>query len=799
LTKSGAVIAATGRFNADKFQVTRAGQTTPMLDFHADYAVTVDTLAKTALLRALTLTGTQNGRALLAAHLSQPMNLAWGSGAGGVGDSALALDVTNLNLADWQPFLGGTVSSGEVNLTMKLLSQQAGQQLGFDVNSQINDLVARVGSNQTFEASVNLQAQGQGTDFKQFDLGKYTLQIIRQDQPLLTASGSGTYNLADASADAQVALQSSLPGLCNAFPQPGVSFSSGTVELKGRVTQKQNVQTVTGQLMLAELNGQIGQNQFHGFGSTMNVDVDRTPEQIQIRKLAGALAQDGKAGGNFDVAGSFDPAHQSVQLTASLSGFNQDGLRPFLEPLLAGKQLVSVAVGGNASVQYDPNHSSTIQADLQVTNLVVKDPKGQFPATPLAAGLKIDTALQKQSAAIRQVQIALTPTARAQNQIQLQGQVDFSQPKAIQGNLKLSSDSLDVTRYYDLFAGGTNGARAPASSAPAPAAPAGAGNQEPPPVTLPLQNFTLAADIGRLYLREVAITNFQTTVKVDTNRVTIKPCQFVLNGAPVNTAADVDLSVPGYIYDFAFDAGQIPFAPLVNSFVPTRRGELGGTLTTHVQVRGAGITGANLQKNLAGQFRIGATNLNLSVINVHSSILKSLINVVATIPELVRSPEGAVATLLGSVTGQSGGLMGELQRSPINVIAVRGQAAAGRIDLQQATVQSDAFVANAPGDILLAPVLTNSVINIPVGISLNQSIARQLNLTSGNASATAAYAPLPQFLTMTGTLGDPKAQIKKSALAGLAIKSIGSGLLNQSTNPASPVGNLLNQLLQRAR
>jgi uncharacterized protein involved in outer membrane biogenesis len=51
LTNAGGVIAATGRFNAGKFQVTRAGQTTPTLDFSADYAVTVDNTARTALLR----------------------------------------------------------------------------------------------------------------------------------------------------------------------------------------------------------------------------------------------------------------------------------------------------------------------------------------------------------------------------------------------------------------------------------------------------------------------------------------------------------------------------------------------------------------------------------------------------------------------------------------------------------------------------------------------------------------------------------------------------------------------------
>ena len=98
------------------------------------------------------------------------------------------------------------------------------------------------------------------------------------------------------------------------------------------------------------------------------------------------------------------------------------------------------------------------------------------------------------------------------------------------------------------------------------------------------------------------------------------------------------------------------------------------------------------------------TNLQLSVVNVHSAILKSVINVIATIPQLVSNPANAIAMLLGGVTGQ-GGLMQELEKSPIEIIAVQATAGAGRINLQTATVQSSAFKADAAGTVMLAAVL----------------------------------------------------------------------------------------------
>ena len=75
------------------------------------------------------------------------------------------------------------------------------------------------------------------------------------------------------------------------------------------------------------------------------------------------------------------------------------------------------------------------------------------------------------------------------------------------------------------------------------------------------------------------------------------------------------------------------------------------------------------------------TNLNLSVINVHSSILKTIINVVATIPELISNPESGIASLFGGVTGK-GGLMNELQQSPIESISMQATAGNGLVNLQ---------------------------------------------------------------------------------------------------------------------
>jgi len=137
-----------------------------------------------------------------------------------------------------------------------------------------------------------------------------------------------------------------------------------------------------------------------------------------------------------------------------------------------------------------------------------------------------------------------------------------------------------------------------------------------------------------------------------------------------------------------------------------------------------------------------------------------------------------------------------LEKSPIDIIALQVTAGDGRINLQSAIVQSSAFKADASGAVTLAAVLTNSTINIPVSVALSQAIATRLKLTATTGSTNATYTTLPQFLTMTGTIGNPKANIDKLALAGVAARSISDSLLNPSGTNATPIGNLLNQFLQ---
>ena len=802
VSQGGKLVSAAGRLSLSNLSVTRSNQTTPSLDLASTYNTAVDATKGIAVLQAFALTGTQKGNVFLKGDLTSPMTIAWGKGSSEVGDSALNISLSRLDLADWKAFLGDVAPAGLVNSQLKLLSQQAGKNLAFDLGTQLENLTVQGGTNQISQINVALSVTGTATNLEQFNFSQYKFQLGQRAQTLVTVGGSGTYDLKAQSADLQMGAQASLPGLMQMVPQPDAAISSGTAEVKLHVTQQRQTQNISGNLALTNLVGRFGSNDFRGFATTAALDVTMTPQKVQIAKFGGNISEGGKPGGSFDLTGSYDRTNNAAQITAKLVDFNQNGLRPFLEPMLANKKLVSLLLSGNLSAQYDPVGASDIKGSLVATNLVVSDAKTGTTLPPLYARVSMDAGLNKQVADLRNIELGLTPTDKAANVLKLTGRVDSSRSNAITGNLKLSADSLDVTRYYDLFAGSPS---QPQATTPTSSGGTTAPQSEPEAMTLPFTNFTADAAIGRFYLREIAISNLHAAVRIDGGRIVAKPLEMVLNGAKLGSSIDIDVGVPGYRYNLDFSAAQVPLAPLVNSFQPERKGQVGGTLTGVGQVSGAGITGPSLQK-LAGKFDIATTNLDLAIPSLRSGLMKTIVNVIAVVPDLAKNPNAALSLPLRCdprrwhSSGQKGGFMDELTQSPIDVIQGRGTIGDGRMELNDAMIQSPAFQAGARGTVqfhkaaLMDQAITNSTIAMPLTVALRRSLAEKIDFVPAGTPTNLAFVKLPEYVTIKGTVGEPKTDIDKKALVAMALQKYGGkipGVDQKTSNLIQGLGGML--------
>jgi len=533
--------------------------------------------------------------------------------------------------------------------------------------------------------------------------------------------------------------------------------------------------SINGNFQLANLLVTDPKNQLPKAPFTADVKLDAAlrNDQADIRELAANLKLGELPGGALLVNGKYDLKKQSGQIALKLKDLNQNALGPFLAAPLGDKKLSSVSINVDTEASYDPHGPALVKGKIDVSNLLVTDPAGKLPKTPLAVGLTLNGGFVNQIVNLEQFLVTLSPTARARNELSLTGKVDVSGSNVYSGELQLAAESLDLTPYYDLFAAQTAATNAPGTktaqvTAPVPTpVPATTSSTEPAPVSLPLRQFTLGVNVGHLYLREIEIDRWQTTAKADRSTVNLKPFQLTLNGAPVNATVDLNLGVTGFQYDVAFAADKIPIEPIANTFMPQSRGQYKGDLISRAQIKGAGVTGASLQKNLGGQLALSFTNANLQIASPRMKVFFLPIGVLLGTPDLMNSP--------------------------LNWVGASAQIGQGKINLTHFNLASDTFSADTQGEIKIAEVLMNSPLEKwPMHFYLRRNLAERIKMAPRNTPPDAAYAKLPDFIKVAGTLGAPKAELNALALGGgvlekvtdkIGLKEKAGGLLDLLVRP----------------
>ncbi len=554
-----------------------------------------------------------------------------------------------------------------------------------------------------------------------------------------------------------------------AFLGTNINLASGRVGANTKLISRQAGKelSVTGNASVQELTGTVQSNRFDRFATLVDLDLVMRGPAVEIKKLTGSLQQSGQPGGAFDLAGTYHLTNQVGQITAKLTDLNQNVLKTFLAAALGDKQLESITINSTTTAQLGGPEDMAVKTEVHIANLVVNDPSGQVPRTPLALDATADMSKAKNVVDLRNVQLALTKTERAPNSLNVAGRIDMSKSNAWTGNLKVTSEGLDVTPYYDLFAKKSAGAK-PAEPPRAPPPPAGETKPETEPaaVQLPFTQFMQEINIAKFFLREIAISNLVTKTTIENGRVTVDPASLTLNGGAVNLKALLNLAVAGYQYDLTATVADVPIEPLANTFIPEKKGQYKGTLLTSAKITGAGVTGPNLQKNLGGQLGLTLTNADIKVLD--NPRLQKILRPIAL---AIRVPE--------------------LANSPLSWVDAQVAISNGTINIPVGTAESSVFRAGLSGTITMAEVLTNSTLNkLPVDLALSRKVAERARLAPADLATNVQFVALPRFAAVAGTVGDPKPQIDSVAVGRILAGTIGNFVGGDAGKILRGLGNL---------
>ncbi|MBN9688921.1 MAG: AsmA family protein [Verrucomicrobia bacterium] len=753
LAQRGQIFASFGKVSINKLTVKSTAGTTPELDLGFDYKLQVNLEEKTALIEKADLSVDQRGAAVVRGALDRPMNIAWAASAPGFREATYTLTVKEFDLAPWRSVAGPDLPGGRVNVNAGVTADRDGRRLKFNVDSAVTQVAMKAGDTQIQDLNLSLKLGGSLEDFQVFLLEQATGDVRHAGREVAKYTGFVNWNQRSGEAGGQTTVEVQLPAALKLMPVEGVQLSSGVAQFTGQVSIRSGQTNGTAGFSLTGLTGTAYGAALKDYQANLETAAAVTSQTVSLRRGSLALRSGADAGGSLDVTGEFGTQTQRGAFEFRTVNLNEKAIGPFFAAAIAPNELRSVSLDLNGKVQVDLKGESSLQSALKVSRLVARDPAGKLPQEPLAFGVELDAGQRAQALDLRKLLVDLGATARASNRLQAVGKFDLATNAPAPSSLKLTSDGLDLTTLYNMFSGSTSSAKS--ETKPAAPAPAESGKLGEP-IVLPLKQFSLDASIAKFFLREVAISNWVTQLDIQGGKVVLKPFALTLNGAPVSATGDFDVSVPGYRYDLQAGLDNVPIPPIAKSFLTGDLVELKGTVTGKLNLAGAGVEGADLRKNLKGGLQFAATNLDYQVSALQSPLMKML---VGGISESLKIPS--------------------LSQSPLQFIGSQMEVGQGDVNLQSFQVRSASFATEAQGKIQLADNLNDSTLRIPVTVSLPKD---------------GKMTPLPQFLTLAGTIGAPKKDINPEALLQAAAQLPGAAgaLVNQAINKA---GSSLDRLL----
>lgn len=744
VTRQGQWVASFGKLAVDALSLKTSGGLTPEIDLGLDYRFRVDLAGKSALLEKVDLDVRQKSRALLHGGLDRPMNLSWAGSVAGFREATFSLEVTQLDLAPWRAVAGANLPAGRVDLKAGLTADQDGRRLRLQTQGSVDGVALDIGGVSVRDVALALNLEGSFEDLEVLAVDRLALALRHQGRTVATASGDVRANRRSGELSAQTTVEAKIPDLLRLVPVEGVVLDSGVLRWTGQVATASGKTNLSASIALEALTGSVQGVALKEYRVGVETLVSVSGTKLAVRKGSLAFRSGSAPGGSLDVTGDYDLGLRRGDLDIRTVNLNEKAIGPFVAVALAPKRLDSVSLDWTGKLGLDLAGQSSAKSSLRISRLQVTDPDGALPGTPLSFGVDLDGSHRGQTLTINRLLLDLGSTPRASNRIEATALLGLSPQKPQPSRVRITSDGIDLDPLYHLFVGGRPAARKD-SPAPAPARLPSDSSELGKPIPLPVQQLTFESEIARVHLREVAVTNWVTKISTEGSRIQVQPLSLTLNGAPASAAAKVDLGVQGYRYETTGSLDRIPVAPTLHSFVDRSLMEAEGMLSATWTIAGSGVALPELRKSLKGSGQFVGTNLNYKVTSTRNPLIETL---VMALSRALQIPN--------------------LSKMPVDLVSASTEVDQGIVRIRSFDVGNATYLASGKGTLELRDVLADSRYDIPISVSVPDELTKKRE-------------PLPDFLTIRGTVGDPKADIDPAGVA-LALARL-----------PGPLGELVNQ------
>ena len=795
-----------GRATATAFRLTRASVATPQMNAVMDYLLKCDWPAQRVVLEKIELTGTQDTRHMLTGRLLKPLPLAWGAGLAAAGESRLEIKIAGADLAQWRPVLGGPVSSGVLDATVRITARNGARELGLQWESSAGDL-----STPWFRGtSVAFRGAGTLANFKKLTLADSTVTWREPGVQEYSVGGAGTIEFTPRGELASSALEGWFKvGVIEKAGEYTAAYSrdTGSRQLKlkasripppllrqlfGKVRVLAGEGSIDGEITenaagtkivkaRAEVSGlrleQPGwprsgadvQARFDGFVKTSPDGQHR----IEWHQASGVMTSDGRTLGEANATGMVLLGPKEGQAKVALKQFKIKMDASLLQIAESVWPQASGVMGGRVeadlAVNWDSETGLRCRGLGEVTDWVARNGHGKLSRSNSASAV-FDFSRRDLVITLHDCRVDLGKSKLADNQVALTGTYDFSQPGKIIGRIQAQSDAMELERMLRALAG------EPSSEL--------SGGRD--------LLVDLKIEARRLHWNGLTATNFTATASV-TNKITeFSKIQMYLEGGPLGAYYRQDRSRRAWSHDVAIAARKVPLTPLLDLFVKDHQRrwvslQKWGVLDADLRLRWAQVPGTDWDWRAAAMEGVKGPG---------SDAVLRLSDAAIAIPEGDRT-EGLVPGVLRIVvnTISTAVKAPKLRQAKVESARLVGRIGENKL-ATRLSIHTPLYKAEIGG---IAPVqkrLADTPLDsLPVEVSLAPELAREYRLGGRLLGiGKGKQLQLPVFLHLKGQLSDLRAETDPVVLGAIFTAGLGGKAINVPIDVLEKTSGIIDQL-----
>lgn len=436
VANKGNTINTRGNLNCLKLGINKSGMQTPVVDIKSQFDIAADLSNSNAVVRAFDLNINQNNKQILALNLSKELAVNWGKTGGDIGDSALNLAVSSLNLADWRGLIGTNIESGIINSKASAVIKNGGKSVTFDVNGDISKLNARFQSNSIQNGGIEFELNGNLDNFSLLKLSNAKANININSHKAVKLSAAGEASIDNLTANFTVSTEADLGRLTQFIPDiPDAKIQSGVVAFSGKISQqiardaKTNlpIQTVIGTIALSDFSAVIMSNKISNLNLRSDVDIARKGDSVSINNVVLQINRNNKPAGELLIKGTVDLKNNDGDIALVINNLNQEIIIPFASQYLGERKLKTVLINANLSAGKSSQKDSKLNGKFEIRNLLVEDPQGILPAKPVDIISQIDLLLTPKGVAdIKRMNVVFNQAGKFAGEFDCSGSYNLS-------------------------------------------------------------------------------------------------------------------------------------------------------------------------------------------------------------------------------------------------------------------------------------------------------------------------------------------------------------------------------------